>query len=346
MAETDKMPELTELRAEIASLKAEVAQLRKEQTLRNLTLPSPNQTEPTSRRKLLKKIGAMAAGISAASVATLASGVTNTAQAADGDFMLLGNSNLASNSTYLSQVSGATPTGKAILWGDWNTSAATLPSIPANVGLAGTAGKSTGDNGGIGGFFRGNQAALLLNAGELPVANPNSGTTPHLQGEIYVDSNGGIWFCVISGTPGSWRKLAGSDSMGTYHMLPASDRFLDTRSGTILAVNSVNNFTLTGVNGSFNTSSIPTGARGITGTITALSSTGAGLLKIYATDFVPNPPNTGNPPYNYTTSLINYATNVTVNNGFVCRLSSSGQITVYVATASTHVIIDVTGYYL
>jgi len=77
-----------------------------------------------------------------------------------------------------------------------------------------------------------------------------------------------------------------------------------------------------------------------------LGSTGSGILKIYPADFIPNPPYSANPPYNYTTSLINYATGATVNNAFVCRLSSSGQITVYVATASTHVIIDVTGYYL
>ena len=55
-----------------------------------------------------------------------------------------------------------------------------------------------------GGHFRGVTAPLRLEPSRSQ-GPPNSGT--HLVGEFYIDNQGVLYFCVASGTPGTWKKV-------------------------------------------------------------------------------------------------------------------------------------------
>lgn len=50
-------------------------------------------------------------------------------------------------------------------------------------------------------------------------ASPASRSDAHSTGEFIEDSAGNLWVCVGSGSPGRWRKLAGSATAGAYHAL-------------------------------------------------------------------------------------------------------------------------------
>jgi hypothetical protein len=62
----------------------------------------------------------------------------------------------------------------------------------------------------------------------LGVAAPDSGVA-HQPGQFQVDESGDMWYCVASGTPGTFRKLAGAATAGAFHALTAT-RVYDSRS--------------------------------------------------------------------------------------------------------------------
>jgi hypothetical protein len=57
---------------------------------------------------------------------------------------------------------------------------------------------------GYGGHFRGGRAPLRLVPANTP-GDPSSGN--HQRGELFVDSNGDLFFCKDSGTPGNWFRV-------------------------------------------------------------------------------------------------------------------------------------------
>ena len=57
---------------------------------------------------------------------------------------------------------------------------------------------------GYGGHFRGGRAPLRLVPANTP-GNPSSGN--HKRGELFVDSNGDLFFCKGDGTPGTWFRV-------------------------------------------------------------------------------------------------------------------------------------------
>jgi len=76
-------------------------------------------------------------------------------------------------------------------------------------GFTGVAGR--GDNVGVigdgdnyGGEFTGGLAPLRLRPSNTQ-GSPASGA--HAVGELYVDNQGALYFCVASGTPGTWKKV-------------------------------------------------------------------------------------------------------------------------------------------
>jgi hypothetical protein len=203
------------------------------------TLPKsaaqPSSDAATSRRKMLKRLGWSAAGLMAATTAAIVTSETNnTAQAASGDLILAGNSNLASDTTYFSQVSSANPSDGAIIWGDWNSSSKSA-APNAKAGVAGTS------QGGVGGYFQGSLAPLLLVPATSGTGQP-SGT--HSAGELYIDSQGSLFLCKTGGTPGTWVQLNGSGGggSGTYvtlkpNLTATPDNGNILLSGTISLVN-------------------------------------------------------------------------------------------------------------
>jgi len=72
--------------------------------------------------------------------------------------------------------------------------------------FGGTTGAVEGEHsgGGYGGQFKGGRAQLRLG----PSARSGRPAGAHSKGEIYMDSNAAIFVCVRGGTPGRWRKVS------------------------------------------------------------------------------------------------------------------------------------------
>jgi hypothetical protein len=89
---------------------------------------------------------------------------------------------------------------------------------PSGTGVDGSSENGTGVDGssntgtgvvgsssaGYGGSFFGGLAPLLLGSSSTQ-GPPTSGT--HSVGELYVDNQGDLFFCVASGTPGTWKTV-------------------------------------------------------------------------------------------------------------------------------------------
>ena len=54
-------------------------------------------------------------------------------------------------------------------------------------------------------------------------------TDHHVAGDQVEDANGDLWLCVGTGTPGTWRKLAGPATAGALHVLDTTTRVYDSR---------------------------------------------------------------------------------------------------------------------
>ena len=75
-----------------------------------------------------------------------------------------------------------------------------------NNGVSGTGGSVGvfGGAGNYGGEFQGGHAPLRLRPSDTQGA-PNTGR--HFMGELYVDNQGALYFCVADGTPGTWKRV-------------------------------------------------------------------------------------------------------------------------------------------
>ena len=151
---------------------------------------SVDTTGPRSRRALL------GAGIGALAAAALAAiGRPASTAAADGDSVILGQANPATNSAITSHVG---------VFGESTSSAGIFGTSAAGAGVRGHGGGGPGvlaeSDSGRGGVFAGAKAQLLL----LP-----SGATSHPpkgdRGDLFVDKTGRLWFCK-GGT--HWKQLA------------------------------------------------------------------------------------------------------------------------------------------
>lgn len=196
---------------------------------------------------------------------------------------------------------------------------------------------------GLGGYFQGGRAALLLQ----PSGNdPNTSTINHATGELYMDNAGNLWYCVTAGNPGTWRKLGGTSTAGSFHPLTTPSRFIDTRPAPS-GINDANHPYLSGTSRSYNMTSlvgrggatIPAGATGVYGNVTVVSNS-AGYLQISPSGLTSSDPST-----------LNFSASVAIGNAFFSALNTSGQMTIQAAlysggNASAFVIIDITGYYL
>lgn len=208
--------------------------------------------------------------------------------------------------------------------------------VQADGGTAGVYGKSTSGTG-VAAF--GGRADLVLYGDGVP---PNERVDAHSRGEMLRDENSAVWVCVQSGSPGSWRKLAGTGTAGSLHLLEPS-RVYDSRwpggarhtgGGIAVATNFARNLTTGAVEGP---QLVPLGARGLNFTITATGTIGGGYLA--ATRL-------GAPTFK--ASCLNWtASSQTIANTTICELNEFQQPGLRIwTTGNTHVIIDVVGYYL
>ena len=186
---------------------------------------------------------------------------------------------------------------------------------------------------------QGRKAALLLDRFDGEAPGP-ARLDPHVVGELVVDQNADLWFCVGAGSPGVWRKVAGPSTSGQLHLLGSPVRCYDSRDGyaplgvvkgLVAAPRLVDcRVTLDG-----SAAVVPVDALGLVVNVTAVDTTGAGFLAVY-------PGGSSYPG----TSLLNYGVGDTVANSTSVGCGPGATLTVRCGGGGVgHVIIDVMGYY-
>jgi len=181
----------------------------------------------------------------------------------------------------------------------------------------------------------------LLDTSASSVVPPSAG----YKGQFRV-SGGNLYFCVAdsSGSNAQWRRLTGPTAAGSFHAI-SPVRVYDSRQSwatpngvmtpnTQITVSVANAFDNAGT---ATNNVVPTGATAIAYNATVTGATGPNYLAVTPGDAT-----------NFTASSINFGAGVDVANASVVKLDSSRQIKVFCGdqTGSTHVIIDVVGYYL
>ncbi len=215
-------------------------------------------------------------------------------------------------------------------------------------------GVSASSSTGWGGSFFGGRAAIRL----TPTGTAGApSTSDHYRGELVVDTNGVLWLCKANGTPGTWvqvSEVATQASQGPapstpagpqFEVLPAPERFIDTRSGLggvqgPVAAGTSSTFQMTGRNGESGNAAlqIPDAATILVGNLSVIGSPGAPVGS-----FVTMWP-TGDRP---TTSSISFGPGAIVANSYTVGLApvdGHGSMKVF-AQQTCDYIVDVVGYY-
>lgn len=205
-------------------------------------------------------------------------------------------------------------------------------------GGTGVRGKATSGVGLAAGSDSG--AALLL---EGKLTGPPT-TKAWRAGSMVFTTAGELWVCVVSGTPGVWRRLSGPSSAGDYVPLtptrvfdsrlalpgpaariqPGTPRVASVAAGRDLSTGAVTVPNL-----------VPAGTRAIAANVTVTGTTGSGWISVAPGDAA-----------TVTSSSVNYnGAGQSVANGLMLTLDNDRRVKIFCATAATHVVIDVSGYY-
>lgn len=210
----------------------------------------------------------------------------------------------------------------------------------------GVRGTSTGY--GIGGEFAGRRAQLRFSQIGSSPTKPLGSTAEHTRGELLYSMAGDVqnelWCCVESGSPGTWRKLAGQSTAGAFHPVTpirAYDSRIDTYAvsgpmglGEVRTVSVADGHDPQGL--LLAADVVPEQATAIAYNLTITATTGLGFLAIAPGDVT-----------EVTSSAINWAADdVSIANAGVVKLDDQRQVNVTNANAgTTHFIIDITGFY-
>ena len=172
----------------------------------------------------------------------------------------------------------------------------------------------------------------------FPATLDSPAGTAGTAGTLLVDVNGDWWASTFSDlNDGFWRKLAGQDTAGQLHILPAPVRVYDSRPGAEPAA--VGPKTQTQINAprtidpTQNASGVPALARGVLITLTIVAPTSGGFAKVWPAG-QPIP----------ATSSINFDPNQNIATTTVSGCGPGAAIQV-LANSVADFIIDVIGYY-
>ncbi len=359
--------ELAALRADIAQLRSELDALRPASAKPVATsAPSmPQEASPISRRHALRTAGVVAAGALAGGIATVAS--AGPAAAASGNFT--GDPAVIADATTGAGVVATSVSGSAIValtssqvdaaitatnpnwFGVAGTGTMGVVGTATSAGTTGVRGVADSTSSGSGGSFSGPIGATIAGTiittqlGLSASGPPPSINRTYSQGALVVDNAGALWYCVTSGTPGTWRQLSGATTAGAYHPVTPG-RVYDSRcaqpspgpisSGGIrlLSVAAQRDITTGAVT---NANFIPANATAVFANVAVVNTVDSGYLTIN--------------PGGVTTvsaSTINWGTsNQTQSNGVSLTLDNIRQVTVIAGgPGATDFLIDIFGYWL
>jgi hypothetical protein len=318
----DQDTEFLDLKAQVAAQTAEMAQLRAR--LDGSAAPtsvervSGDSGGPTSRRHLLKLVGAAAVGAAGASLlsAAPAGATTGTMMFGVANDAGSDSTELDSTNSFETLIVGNTAAGSAAVFGiNSGTNSVGVFGFGNGTGSTGVSGEAPS---GYGVAAAGLLAPLLL----LPAAAPGPPTTnAHQLGEVFVDSNGALFQCVAPGTPGIWVRI------GFNPLTPV--RILDTRNGPgPLTGGQTANLQVVGNNG------VPFQASAVVMNATVTDTTDASFLTIY--------------PQGVTRPLasnLNWSAGQTIANLVTVKLGFEGSISIFNNVGDVQVIVDLAGFY-
>lgn len=176
----------------------------------------------------------------------------------------------------------------------------------------------------------------LINDLDRPA--PTADVVAHAVGDVVHDGAGDLWVCVAAGTPGTWRKVAGPTSAGTFHLLPSPVRVYDSRPGTAPAVGSKTKLTGNAareLSVTANSSGVPAGATAVSVTLLLVNaSANGGNFTIWA----------AGSPRPSANAMVWGGSAGRFASTAITRISAAGKVNV-AASSSTDLALDVVGYY-
>ncbi len=335
---------------EVATLRSEVRELRAlvdSMTAGSTTAkPAPADVEPParpSRRALI------AGGAAAAAAVVSAPALGKQAAAADGDTMLIGGNNTSGGGTTRLTSTGAGPINNANVF--TVTDEGTTSQFASAIGAYGRGDRvynglyafaddrldsPTTGHAIVASARAGARSHIYLNPGG---GDPIFDTYAHGRGELR-SANGNLWFCVSSGTPGTWRKLAGVSTSGAVHAISPrrvyDSRFVDgpLNDGGSRVVAVADSIDIeTGNINAFNV--VPSGATAVMFNLAVVNTVGVGFLSV-----------TPGTALELSAASINwFGTNQILNNGTMSTLDSDRQLKVF-GGGTADFVIDITAYTL
>jgi hypothetical protein len=168
---------------------------------------------------------------------------------------------------------------------------------------------------------------------------PPTRNDPHDVGQLIIDSNGDLWLCITTGTPGAYRKVAGLSTAGAFHPLAAPVRVYDSRPGdppANVTKGQLANGSTRVLDAKNNASGVPPGATAIIVNLTVTQTSPQGFLALYRNGIAwPG------------TSSINWDhAGQTIANMAVVALDSNARFQAYVnLNSACDVLVDVVGYW-
>jgi len=321
------------------SVESTIARLERE--LAELRATVVAEPDATTRRGLLKAAGAGAAGAAVAGVTAVLA--AHPAGADDPNDITLGASKGTTGFTEAYYTGGAS--GAAFLFqsgnvynnGDaaypcalagWGTSAAAPHGVYAFTQVANAYGVVA---------VGGSNGANILVYPSGPPGPARSGA--HATGELLADGAGDLWACVVGGSPGEWRKLAGGTTAGAFHAI-SPRRVYDSREGAgKLQPGAGGERTISVANATAGTGGgevVPAGAVAVAITFTVTNTEGGG-------GFVSVRP--AGTPYAGTSSINWFGPDQNIGTTVISALGGNRQLTLQGGNAATDVVVDVTGYY-
>jgi hypothetical protein len=334
----DSDRELVEqLQREVALLREEVSRLRGDPVPAAAPPPSPPAATPgrASRRDLVRLAGA-------AGVGAIAGALTNASPVSAATL----NGDVANPVIATTSMNGNF--GSAILALN-NSGGSGARGLIATANASGI-GTVRADNNATGGFavtgLAPNGADFLAFGSGIYAMNssPNADTTNHRAGDVYRVGDT-MYATVVAGTPGTRRVLAATDAAGSLFPIepfrafdsrrpePAPGALTQGESRTVSVADARSS---TGA--VVTTDAVPAGATAIAYNLTITQTTLAGHLNL-----TPGGSGAG------TASIINWtAAGITIANASTVKIDASRQVSIHcggLAGCSTHVVLDVVGYY-
>ena len=334
--------------ADIRALREEIDRLQRRVDELSDQAPARIDAAPVAdpaampRRGMLRTVGTAAAGVAVGSLA-----FAKSAGAADGAFIVIGsNTNTADTPTSLVNTAGYSATPQI---GMFHVSD-DLSKVNINLAASCISAVATGDpflvavsgaSSSVGAKFDGPVPLKLTDSTGSAAPTTASGTL----GQFKV-VNGDLWFCSRSAPSTIWRRLSGVSVAGGFVAINPA-RAYDSRQGayTVSGLMTSNTNRIISIKDAHDAAGgvttpnvVPAGATAVTFNVTVTGTTGPNFLAVS-----PSGAST------FTASTLNWTTaDASVANASVCLLGGDRELKVFVGDqpGSTHVIVDITGYYL